>query len=183
MVEKIIKLVQIQNLQKAFRKVFKSNDPFGAMFQSTVEERLILCPIDGYHLNKKQFRALQNTLIAINENKIYLSEIEVEECFSTEQCNHWEVPRITQYEEYLLTPVILENALYSPNGKWGILISHEEHAVIGGTAEFLSKFKEVYDDWESGIANFQKKWQYNKKHYNADIEWLSKFVAHINRRD
>lgn len=179
MVEQITKAERMLLLQKAFQNVFKTNDPFGEMFQNYIGERLILCPIEGYYLTEKQFVALVNTVTALDENKIYVSEVESEECFSTKGCKHWAMPIPTGYDEYFHLPIVLENSIYSVNGKWGILISHEEHAVIGGTQEFVSKFKNYYTEWEKGLGNFYDKWEYNKKHYNSSIEWLPKFIKHM----
>lgn len=179
MVKQITKAEQMLLLQKAFQNVFKTNDPFGEMFQNCIGERLILCPIEGYYLNEQQFVALVNTVTTLDENKICISEVESEECFSTQGYKHWTMPIPTRYDEYLHLPIVLENAIFSANGKWGMLISHEEHAVIGGTQEFISKFKNNYADWDKGFVNFCDKWKYNEKHYNSSIEWLPKFIKHI----
>lgn len=179
MVEKITAPERILNMKTSFGKLFKEKDPFGEMFQHEVQEKQVLCPVDGYYLSRKQFRALQDTLIFLGEKTIYLSEVEVEECFSNKNCSHWELSVTAQYEEYLNLPVILENSLYSLNGAWGILISQEEHAVIGGTTNFMVMYKERYVDWSNGESNFRQKWEYNQKHYNSDLSWFSKFRTHL----
>ncbi|MGL5255863.1 MAG: hypothetical protein ACRC76_02405 [Proteocatella sp.] len=163
MVEKIDEAKRILNMQNAFGKVLQTKDPFGEMFQLCIQEKQILCPTDGYYLNREQFKALQDTLITLGENKVYFSEIEADECFSDNSCSHWEISVMDSYEEYLKLPVILENSLYSLNGRWGILISQEEHAVIGGTSEFMAKYKEYYTNWFKGERTFCQKWEYNKK--------------------
>lgn len=180
MVEKIAEPERTLNMQTAFGKVFKTSDPFGEMFQPDVKEKQILCPTDGYYLSREQFKALQDTLVALGEEKVYLSEVEADECFSNKNCSHWELSVTNSYEEYLELPVILENSLYSLSGTWGILISQEEHAVIGGTREFMVKYKEHYADWTNGESNFRQKWEYNQKHYNSDLSWFQKFSTHLN---
>lgn len=180
LVEKIAVPERILNMQNAFGKVFQTNDPFGEMFQLCIQEKQILCPTDGYYLSREQFKALQDTLVALGEEKAYLSEVEADECFSDNSCSHWELSVTDPYEEYLKLPVILENSLYSLNGTWGILISQEEHAVIGGTREFMVKYKEYYTDWFKGESNFRQKWEYNKKNYKSDLSWFSKLSTHLN---
>jgi len=180
LVEKVVEPERILNMKTALGKVFQTNDPFGEMFQPDVQEKQILCPTDGYYLSIEQFKALQDTLVTLGEKKVYLSEVEAEECFSSPNCSHWELSVTDSYEEYLRLPVILENSLYSLNGTWGILISQEEHAVIGGTREFMLKYKEHYADWSKGESNFRKKWEYNKKHYNSDLSWYSRLSSHLN---
>lgn len=178
--ERVTEIEQILILQKVFNKVFKINDPFGEMFQDYVKERLILCPTNGYCLDEDQYKALVETVASMGEAKICISEVESEDCFTSMRPNHWVVSTTTQYDGYIRLPLVLENSIYSLDGKWGILISHEEHAVIGGTQEFITKFKETYKSWNKGISNFQEKWDYNKKHYDSNLEWLPKFLSHIN---
>jgi hypothetical protein len=181
LIEKITEVQQLRVMKNVFQMVFKTSDPFGEMFQNNIQEILIICPTDGYYLNQDQFMALQETVVAMGEDKIYLSEVETENCFCSEACSHWHMPSTIQYEDYIRLPVILENSLYSKEGKWGIIISQEEHAVIGGTTEFMTKYKKLYTDWASGISNFQQKWDYNKKHYNSDLSWYSKFCTYIRK--
>ena len=179
LVEKIAEPERILNMKNAFGKVFQTNDPFGEMFQLCIQEKQILCPTDGYYLSREQFKALQDSLVAMGEEKAYLSEVEADECFSDNSCSHWELSVMDPYEEYLKLPVILENSIYSLNGTWGILISQEEHAVIGGTRGFMVKYKEYYTNWFKGESNFRQKWEYNKKNYNSDLSWFSKFSSHL----
>jgi hypothetical protein len=181
----------IQNKKKladfhtTFEKIFRDYDPFGEMFQDWVNKRLILCPIDGYYLKENQFRALLKSIQAVGENKIYISEIEMgRESFIPQngelyQCNHWEYDVSKIVENYLRLPIIVENAIYSSIGRWGIIVSHEEHAVIGGTESFIEQFKLFYPKWEEGLTNFCNKWADNLNKYHSNIGWYLRFLSYV----
>lgn len=165
----------LETIRQAFYSIFKDKDPFGEMFQQSVKERIILCPIEGYFLDNPQFNSLME---AVDDEKIIISQIEGEpDCFLQE--GHRECFLPLTYEEYTKLPIYVENAIYSPHGAWGILISHEEHAVLGGTEEFLNRFKNLYPDWIHGLTHFNEKWEYNRTRYNSNTDWLPKFLAHI----
>lgn len=189
MVIQILKENELKQFKDAFYKIFNSNDPFGQMFNDSIEKRMILCPLDGFCLTKEQFEALVGAINTVGDTKINVSEVESEtDCFAVQgnndkyQCQHWRLDKGILYNEYFRLPIIVENAIFSPNGKWGILISHEEHAVIGGTDEFINAFKELYPLWEEGQKNFEMQWNYNKNEYRSDVDWISKFINHVNNR-
>lgn len=173
-------------LKTVFWSLFQSNDPFGEVFRDSMPVRLILCPTNGYYLNQHQFNAMIRTAKAINESHIFLSEIEGINSFS-EQPNengyvgsHFEVSVPCNYEDYINTMLAVENALYSPTGQWGIIISHEEHAVIGGERSFMEKFKQYYPDWSNGLSKFRQMWECNAKKFNSDTSWIDTFLNHVN---
>lgn len=172
--------LELDNLRKAFYNIFKTNDPFGEMFCNSIKERIILCPLEGYHLQEDQFRALLDAAYVVGDEKVFISVVEGEPDFSS-HLGHWKCLMPLNFNKYEQLPIYLENALYSPSGKWGILISHEEHAVIGGTELFINTFKKGFTEWEEGLDNFKELWEYNQKHYNSNIDWLPKFLSHIQK--
>ena len=154
--ERVTEIEQILILQKVFNKVFKTKDSFGEMFKDYMPERMLICPTNGYCLAENQYKALVEAVNSIGETEIYISEIEWEDHFESKMCSHWVIPTTTKYDEYTKIPIILENSLYSIEGTWGILISHEEHAVIGGTQEFITKFKASYTSWGKALTAYKK---------------------------
>ena len=170
---------QIKKIENSFYSVFKNKDPFGEMFRKEIDERIVLCPTNGYYLSKNQFDALIKVVEFIGEEEIIISIVE-NESNSFLDSEYWICKNTMNYNQYLQLPVYLENSIYSQTGKWGILISHEEHAVIGGDTTFINKFKEFYTQWNEGLDNFINMWQYNKDNFNSDIEWLSKFLSHMS---
>ena len=170
---------QIKKIENLFNSVFLSKDPFGEMFRTEMDERLVLCPTNGYYLSKNQFDALMKVVKFIGEKEMIVSIVE-NESNSFLDADHWVCKNSINYSQYIQLPLYLENSIYSQVGKWGILISHEEHAVIGGDKNFIIKFKEFYPQWNEGLKNFIDMWQYNKVNFNSDVEWLSKFLKHIS---
>lgn len=182
---RIRSIYELKKMHMIFNKVFSTKDPFSEVFSNTIKHRIVLCPTDGYYLDYQQFNALINAAKFVGEDEYYLSEIEgnsfekIEPDDGQYDYGHWEATCALLYEDYLLTPVALENAIYSLHAKWGVIISHESHAVVGGSEEFIEKFKEEYPVWEDGLKNFIKQWQYYQKEYNSDIEWLSNFLNYL----
>gem|GEM_PF-2936576 len=98
------------------------------------------------------------------------------------QHNHWELLENVTFEQYQQIPLVMENALYSSSGKWGVMVSHEDHAVIGGTQDFIERFKLHYPNWNEDFAVFEEKWRLNQQNYGSNIEWLPGFIRHLTSR-
>ena len=47
----------------------------------------------------------------------------------------------------------LENILYSPSGKWGVIVSHEWHGMLGGTVEFIENIRQAIPDLDLQVYN------------------------------
>jgi hypothetical protein len=121
----------ISKLKNIFSKVFINNDPFDKMFSSSIESKMILYPTNGYHLSKEQYCALIRTNEIFGYKSFYVSEIEGEPFKKNDPCKihpqqHFELDITTSYDEYEKLTIILENALYSHTGTWGVIISHED---------------------------------------------------------
>ncbi|MDD4402738.1 MAG: hypothetical protein PHI24_13010 [Desulfitobacteriaceae bacterium] len=173
-------------IKKAYFKIFSGNSPFEYCFRKEIEKAKLLYPVDGYYLTQEQYIALMLTISNLYiDEEVIISEIETESIgdifkqnsdVTKYELKHWSFDLSTTYEEYMQMDINVENAIYSSQGKWGILISHEEHAVIGGSIEFLDMFKTKYPEFENSMKSFQAYWKYNKKHYNSDMEWYDKFI-------
>ena len=72
---------------------------------------------------------------------------------------------------------MLENVLYSPSGQWGIMLSHEEHALLGGSTQFMSRLHDKLPP--DSLEEFLSFWKYARDHYQANIEWLPKQLIHV----
>ncbi|MGN7457403.1 hypothetical protein ACTHPH_21545 [Paenibacillus pasadenensis] len=178
---KKVNLDSIPELEKVFQKVFKNKNPFESVFANEVEQKIILFPTDGYYLNEKQYNALMSAILSINENIFIISEIEGD-CFSKPsneqgyQQGHWVIDANTSYNDYCNLTLPLENAIYSSNGKWGVIISHEEHALLGGEGLFVSTFKLKFPDWSSSKSQFLEQWETNQRQYNSKTDWIPSFL-------
>ncbi len=171
---KISNAKEIKKVEEIFFRIFKNKDPFGEMFQENIVKRMILCPIDGYYLNKNQYSAILEALKVNGERRFVISIIEG---YNNES---WLVETNTSYNEYLQLPVYLENAIFSTQGDWGLMISHEEYAVLGGDELFISDFLSTYSNPDEDIINFVEMWNYNKEKYKSDLNWLDVFFKHMH---
>lgn len=178
-------------LKESFMRIFTSNNPFEDCFSKDIKKINLIFPIDGYKLSKEQYNALMLAIRDIYvDEEVFLSEIEAESIGNIFRPNsdnskyvlkHWSVDLSSSYDEYAEMDINVENAIYSSKNNWGIILSHEEHAVIGGDAKFLDVFKAIYTESENSIESFQKYWEYNRKHYNSDMEWYDIFIQSLMR--
>lgn len=172
---------KISELQIAFNKIFQSKNPFENVFTEEVEQKILLFPTDGYYLNDEQYNALMCAINSIKEQEFFISEIEGD-CFTKNSNDgvykhgHWMLNIKTSYEEYRNLTLPLENALYSLKGTWGVIISHEEHAILGGDSTFISTFKINCPNWNASQQEFEEQWQINQRQYNSNIDWIPGFL-------
>ena len=170
----------IEKMRLTYWELFNSNDPFAEVFTDKLSNRMILCPTDGYFLTEEQYMALLKTMKSLDEVSFFISEVEGESDFFNSP-SHWRICVETSYEEYCQLPVCLENAIYSESGLWGLIISHEEHALFGGNQNAIRLFKDNLPNWEHGIAQFTRKWEYNQKEYGSKVDWIPRLMSHIQQ--
>ena len=156
---KIDRIYNVQNLKKVWERLFTSADPFTIPFHSNILDHIIFYPTYGYHLTKQQYNALVKSSQAIGEKGFNISIIEFEGNY-IERGEHWWC-KYPSYNEYLKLPLVLENALYSPNSEWGLIVSHEDHAIVGGNIEFMSTVKRKYPQWTDDVRELIKAWKDN----------------------
>lgn len=172
----------LEKMRPVYWALFKSNDPFVEVFTNTLPSRIILCPTEGYFLTEAQYLTLIRTMKGLGESSFFVSEIEGEPDFYTSS-SHWQVSVEASYDEYCQLPLYLENAIYSMSGNWGIIISHEEHALFGGNVDAARLYKNNLANWEQGVSQFTQKWEYNRKHYGSEVDWIPRLISHIEGND
>lgn len=147
------------SLKKIWESLFVSDNPFEWPFSSDIESRMLFYPTEGYHLTETQYSAIRGAAKRVGDKGFLISIIEGQgEVF--DRGEHWwcEFP---PYEEYLRIPLVLENTHYSKSGCWGIIISHEDHAFIGGKGEFMKEVRDRYSNWQKDWDEFQAFWEDN----------------------
>jgi hypothetical protein len=164
-------------LSQAFDHIFKTLDPFTQAAQPDVPVRRVLYPTFGYHLDANQYEALTGALFDCGEQEFFISIVEYELKYNGPFTagDHW-ICESPSYTEYTNLPLVLENALYSINGLWGILVSHENHALMACHTSFWDVFQKYYPDWEQDQKRFVEYWKYNQNAYGSDISWLQDFL-------
>lgn len=93
---------------------------------------------------------------------------------------HIKVGIETSYREYEQEDIIIENTIYSSHGNWGIIISHEEHAVLGGHKEFIETFKAAYPNYIHDQKKFIQAIEYWSLKQKKDSSWLKSYIHYIN---
>ncbi|MDQ2088022.1 hypothetical protein RBH29_16455 [Herbivorax sp. ANBcel31] len=186
------KLVKIKTL---IDNTFKTTNPFGkerGIFCDSLTDKIILCPVENYRLKQSQFYGLIKTCKELGINKIYFSEIEGYDLIELDESelagkytNHYYKMDLLngsindKFEEYHKMKLILENAVYSENMDFGILISHEDYAVIGAKKEFMDKYKTFYPEWTLSRQCFEKMWDDNSKEFKMNYPWLKDLIRYI----
>jgi hypothetical protein len=147
----------IKLLRQNWSRIFTTNDPFRDPFQSTVQAKLLFYPTYGYHLTKEQYTAIVRAAQSIGIPHCYISVIEYDgDFFSKGQ--HWKC-YFPKYDEYISIPLVLENALYADGGVFGMLLSHEDHAILGGSSIFVNSLKKYYPNWRKERQTIKMEWQ------------------------
>jgi len=173
-----------QEMKQCFDIVFKSNNPFEEPFQDQLQERILLYT-QGFYLTKRQFEALMNTLKTLGETTFYISNVTsddfsrifVPDIYSND---HFKLSCDISYEDYRNHLIFLDNALYSSSGKWGVIISHEDHSIIGGTGEFMALFKKFYPYSDYDLKKFIEMWKLNQRTYKVELLWMPRLLAYVN---
>ena len=170
-------------MREYYKEIFFNNDPFGKIFNDHIKKKVLLFPTEGYYLSKKQYKKVMKTLEVFSEQKIYISEIEGGDASFEKKGDyifkHYIIESTTLYEDYLKLPMFLENVMYSPSKAWGIMISHENHAVLGGSDELIKKFLEKYNCSEDK-KEFLEYWKCMEKIYKSDLSWQKDFLLNLN---
>jgi hypothetical protein len=166
------------------RKIFACEDPYNQPFASNVEARAILYPVSLTldYTDTPLLEAIISTATKAGDSGFYLSIVERPPPKAQDKPYHWYFP-FTEIKTYssLDYPAILEHVLYSPNGRWGLMISHEDHALLGGTQVFFNTMREIipgFDDINQ-IQDFLTDWKHYNKEHGADINWIPRLLTHV----
>jgi len=162
-----------------YEQVFNSTSAFEMPFVASIQARAILFPIH-YIMEKPFRRALMKAAKDLNEESFYLSVLERPPAEKQDRAYHWHIgfKEVDLYES-LGYPFVLENAIYSDRGSWGLMFSHEGHAVIGGPENFLESVIKALPDGMKHVEKFIAHWKGNQARFGSDLEWVRKLLNHI----
>jgi len=173
---RILETDDLSAIRTSWEGVFRSNDPFAWPFQPEFAVGRIFYPTDGYHLTDRQFLAVSSALNRTGETGFFVSVVESEELsFLERKWGHWACDS-PSYEEYMQLPLTLENAIYSIEGRWGVLISHEMHALVAGATDFMASLNERYQRWSDDLRLLREAWA-----ENPNAGWLEPTIGHCGR--
>lgn len=164
-------------LRSAALKLFRSTNPFDQPLRDEAKERLILTT-RVYQLYEDEFEAIAYTARRLGETECAISEVEGKQVGEMERAEHW-ILDLNEFEAYKHIPLLMEYALYSLKGEWGLIVSHELHAVLGGSTRFMNGFKSAYPEWKKEREEFLELWAENRVKYGSDISWLPGLLMHV----
>jgi hypothetical protein len=118
-------------------------DPFVAPFTSQIPFRAIVYPV-GYVLHPDEFQAVSGAAAIAGDDRLFAALLE------EEGRPHFVLQ--SSFEDYEALPIAGENALYGPSGTWGLMTSHLDHCVIGGTRPFFDHLSSTFPAIEPGRA-------------------------------
>ncbi len=172
----IQKLQDSSKVQSYIASVFRSTDPFSDAAIESLPVRAVLYPTYGYHLDERQFKALLHAVEENGQDEFFISQVEIKETDRFPDDWNWRCIR-PSYTEYLDLPLVVENAIYSANGSWGILVSHEDHALLVCDHNFWYAFVNCYSDWEEDFIQFVEYWK-----QIAAKEWYDEFIDALTQK-
>lgn len=165
------------------RQIFINDDPFGQSFAPDVPARRIIYEY-FYQIEPPLLDAVVAVASMLGDTGCYLSSLwRVSEEVTDKPPYHWYIPfsEISVYKEgssKLKFVLSSENVLYSPQGKWGIMTSHEHHGLLGGTLEFVEEIHRRVPNFDEQIYGFLKYWKYWNER-GTKVNWLPELLAHI----
>jgi hypothetical protein len=178
---------ELPAVRAATSAVFKNLDPYDVRFTPAIKHRFVLFPVDHYQLTFEQFRALAQAAAIESDDFAYQFDVEQWPKFGWDERRreYWRI-QLDDYVSYERPPddaniVIMQNAVVSPRGAWGLVISDENHAIVGGSDEFAGVLlrdlgvseQEMMDRW---IAV----WRRNRDELGYDASWLRDQLAHLS---
>jgi hypothetical protein len=112
-------------------RVFRVVDAYEEPFTDAAPVRALLFP-QSYQLEPPQLAVLKRAAKSVGDDSILLESMEA----ATPDEPRWEFS-VEGDGPYDVIEFILVNAMFSPSGQWGLVISEEDHAVIGGVGDFM----------------------------------------------
>lgn len=183
---------ELHSARNAFVKVFKSSDTFSDPFQPEIEEKIILYH-ELYQLDEEHYYALSeitNELYDSNVAFISVTEGRQEKGFHEDRS--WIIDlRRYPYEDFSLTEknlmALMETAIYSTQGQWGIVFSEYGHAIMGGSHLFMDSFKKKIPEMQNEIYDFlsevKSETTLSPRTKNYFRKWLPKLLTSIYGED
>jgi hypothetical protein len=182
MIEQLLDQGELAKAEQAFTAVFQSADPFDGPLRPTIESRIILYPTAGFTLYEDQYNALAQAAMAIGESEAILSFTWGYTGHDFEKRKHWKI-EFGSYESYRSMSdrifMMVENTIYSTKGTWGVIISQERHAVIGGPRRFMDVLSAKLPDIDNQGKDFLATWKDRRNRLHSKIDWLPGLLTHV----
>jgi hypothetical protein len=158
-------------------------------FAVGISSRLIVrTPLGGLWLDEEQFGGICVAADHSGDGSMfysfargYLWCLELARYYTWEISLDWASYDAVDDEDYIDREhdigIPVERVLYSPTSKWGVQLP-DVYAAIGGTHEFLQRFKLTYPDWQGGLTRFLDSCK-GANERGVDMSWARILLRHI----
>lgn len=163
--------------EPVLKRIFVNDDPYDTPFAPDVESRLILFRYE-YEMEQPLLDAVINTASKSGDDGFYVSIQGYSKATEPNQPYHWYVA-FSEIAAYQSRVEPVTTMIYSPNGLWGILGSHESHGLMGGSKSFIEAVKLRIPDIDQQVFAFIETWKNYAKDYGTNIGWLPQLLTHV----
>jgi hypothetical protein len=167
-----------------YQKVFTGNNAFDQPFSQEISEKVILYPVD-YYLEQPFLDALVKAA-SIEDIGCYLTLLQVDiQEFNEPIQAYLKLDELIDAYISGSMPVDLftDYSLFSAKGLWGCMVSHEDHAVLGGSNLFMKVIRENIPNLDCQIHGWLQSYKIAKKHEFLILDWLPNLLTHIYGMD
>jgi hypothetical protein len=160
------------NLVQALERVFLTGDPRVNRFTPNVARRALLFPVE-YHLSDDWFDAVRAGALLVGDRTAFFGWSEGKPGSAPPEATLLEL-KFAAYLETALEP--LQTFLISPTGAWGLKMTDERVALVGGSEDFVDAvFRGVGEPPEVHAQRFAE-----FVSHDPTIElWANGLLAHI----
>jgi len=182
-----------KEVEPILRKVFVNDYPVGNPFSCNMAARKLLYRCETF-LEESLLKALIEAASSVGDSGCYLSQLWI---FNDDR-NHCYIPLDELLEAYNDSPdnkkaidiqlninMFSEYVLYSSQGKWGLMVSHEHYGILGSSSEFMEKIKSILPDIDLQVDEFLKyiwllkDYHVSRKLGGLRLKWLPELLNHI----
>ncbi len=159
----------------ARNRIFASDDPYEEPFLPEVGSRALLFPM-GYRHEGRELEAIRAAAASLGETACYLQLYQ----FTEDEWPYWEL-ELSDADPWAGIPFILENSLFSRDGRWGMLVSDENHGLAAGDETFVETLVSGLDppDLEAHALLFLAQWVELRADTGQSYGWLPVLLAHL----
>jgi hypothetical protein len=166
--------VREEDICAPFAAVFAAADPFDTPFTERVPHRMLLYPVD-YELSQEQLEIVSIAARALGDDGFYLALLEGTE---SDRNGQW-LLKIGDVQGYLDVAPAQENAIFSPAGRWGLIFSHESHALLGSCRRFIEVFRQhLWRSEADQTLDFLQLWK-KQRAWGASVDWIEPMLQHL----
>ena len=186
-----------QKAEPILRQVFDNDDAFGQPFSPLITKRKIIYPCNGSFDESIPLEVLVSAALAVGDEGCYISSL----YRSEELPNHCFISLAEMLKGYSgcespeenIDHLIgirlgidiygLDSVVYSSQGLWGIMMSHERHGLLGGTPEFMDIIEASVPNLNTQVYGWFERFQDFKASWEPTLDWLPTILTHVYGRD